>query len=502
MWKTVHNSPQIPQIRKERRSRAENIKKAKISVFFAALFILSFALSGCTVFNTSLDGLLSAPRLTQTQTEIYNALLLSLGGEAELVYPRSGNYRSAIILQNLDGEETEEAIVFYREKPPAGQLAANNQGKGGIRAGFLDRQEGEWVTVVDCPIDGADIESLDFYGFNDKITIGISCSVLSQTEKSLRLMQYDEGGVLNIFAGYYSFMEVLDLDGDGYEELFYVNYDSLVGYNSAKIWGLSSLYPDGESGENGQVLTEISSVPLYTDITSVQKMTVQSMGQYQKYIFLDYFKGDNTYGTQLLFSYRNLLSSPYLDFEVRQDETFPRRSNQFMPLLYCEDIDGDGQIEIPSTEPITGYETADAAEQLHFVRWYGINREYEYDRTVEMHVPMVREYLSYCDFSGEYIFYIPVRWQGLITAEKEGNIITFYKYDKTEILLSLCLSKEGIPKGERWRRFGSVGSNLYVNQPEGNIAAENSMALTEDELNSCLVPRNQSVGTEKTENKK
>ena len=115
----------------------------------------------------------------------------------------------------------------------------------------MDRQEGEWVTVVDCPI-------------------GISCSVLSQTEKSLRLMQYDEGGVLNIFAGYYSFMEVLDLDGDGYEELFYVNYDSLVGYNSAKIWGLSSLYPDGESDGNGQALTEISSVPLYTDITTVQ----------------------------------------------------------------------------------------------------------------------------------------------------------------------------------------------------------------------------------------
>lgn len=473
-----------------RHSRAESRFCAKRkALFFACVFIPQFLFGGCTVFNTSLDGLLSAPKLTQTQTEIYSALLLGLGGEAELVYPRSGNYRSAIILKNLDDEESEEAIVFYREKVPAGQLA-NNQSEGGIRAGFLDKREGKWVTAIDCPIDGADIESLEFYGFDENITIGINCSVLSQTEKSLRLMQYRDGGITNVFAANYSFMNVSDLDGDGFDELFYVNYDNLVGYNSAKIWGRTY----ANESEEEQTLAEISSVPLYTDITTVQKMTVQNAGQYQRYIYLDYFKGDNTYGTQLLFSYKNLLSSPYLDFEVSQDETFPRRNNRFMPLLYCEDIDGDGQTEIPSTEPIMGYETAETADQLYFVRWYGIRRDYEYDSMSEMHVPMERKYLSYCDSGGEYIFYIPVRWQGLITAEKEGSIITFYKYDKSETLLSVCLSKEGIPKGERWRRFGSVGSNLYVNQPAGGT--ENSMALTEDELNSCLRPIDRDEGTE------
>ncbi|MCM1299710.1 MAG: hypothetical protein NC203_02825 [Firmicutes bacterium] len=474
---------------KMRRSKAEPDKAApsprKKILSLTAVLSAALLLSGCTVFDTSLEGLLSAPKLTRTQTEIYDALLLGLGGEAELVYPRSGNYRSAIILKNLDDEETEEAIVFYREKTVAGQLSGN-QGEGGIRMGFLDKREDKWETVIDCPIDGADIESLEFYGFDDKVTIGISCSVLSQTERSLRLMQYREGGITNVFSGNYSFMSVEDLDQDGFDELFYVNYDSLVGYNSAKIWGLSA--PDEDGGE--QALGEISSVPLYTDITSVQNMTMQSVGLYQKYIYLDYFKGDNTYGTQLLFSYKNLLSSPYIDFEVRQDETFPRRNNQFMPLLYSEDIDGDGQIEIPSTEPITGYEVTETSDQLYFVRWYGIKRDYEYDSTVEMHVPMERKYLSYCDSGGEYIFYIPVRWQGLITAEKEGNIITFYKYDRSETLLSICVSKEGIPKGERWRRFGSVGSSLYVNQPASSLAAENSMALTEDELNSCLQLRN------------
>lgn len=469
---------------------------AKNALFLAFIIVLPLVFSGCMAFDTSLEGLLSAPKLTGTQREIYNALLLGLGGEAELVYPRSGSHRSAITLTNLDGEETEEAIVFYRERPPVGQIA-NNNSESGIRVGFLDKQEGKWVTVIDYPIDGADIESLEFYSFDNTVTIGISCSVLSQTEKLLKLMQYGDGGIINLFSGYYSFMEILDLDGDGAEELFYVNYDSLVGYNSAKIWGLSKQYDEGEK----QVLAEISTLPLNTDITTVQKMTVQNINQNQKYIYLDYFKGDNTYATQLLFCYRNLLSSPMLSFDTKQEVTFSRRNNQYTPILGCEDLDGDGQIEIPSTEPVMGYETAEAADRLYFVRWYGISRDYEYDRTEEMIIPMERKFLSYCDLSGEYIFYIPVRWQGLITAEKEGNIITFYKYDKTEKLLSLCLSKEGIPKGEHWRRFGSVGSNLYVNQPAEGVTSENSMALTEDELNSCLQFRNQNQGLE-TEKKK
>lgn len=462
--------------------------KTKRSKLTALAMVLPLILSGCMAFDTSMEGLLAAPKLTSTQSEIYNAMLLSLGGEAELVYPRNGTHRSAITLADLDDEESEEAIVFYREKPPVGQIANNNNNQGGIRVGFLDKQEDKWVTVIDLPVDGADIDSLEFYTFDSTVTIGISCSVLSQTEKMLKLMQYSGGSINTLFSGYYSFMEITDLDGDGAEELFYVNYDSLVGYNSAKIWGLS------KESEGTRTLAEISTLPLNTDITAVQKITVQDISQNQKYVYLDYFSGDNTYGTQLLYIYRNLLSSPPVSFETKQDLTFSKRVNQYTPLLNSEDVDGDGQVEIPTTESIMGYETSEAADRLYFVRWFGISRDYEYDRTEEMIIPMERKYLSYCDVSNEYIFYIPVRWQGLITAEKEGNIITFYKYDKTEKLLSLCLSKEGIPKGEHWRRFGSVGSNLYVNQPtEGGTISKNSMALTQDELNSCLQLRNQNA---------
>lgn len=449
-------------------------------MIFALTVVIVFSLCGCTVFNTSFEGLLSAPKLTAAQTEIINALLLGPGGEAELVYPRSGNYRSAIILKNLDEEETEEAIVFYREKASAGQLANNTQGEIGIRVGFLDKQEGKWRAVADCPLDGTEVEGVDFYNLDEKVTIGISCSVLSQTEKHLQLMQYGEDGVANIFSVSYSYMEMLDLDRDGFDELFYVSYDSLVSYYSAKIWGK---IVDLESGSR---LGEISSAPLNTDIAAVQKIKLQPWAQNQMFLYLDYLKVDGTYGSQLLYAYKNLLSTPTFEFELKQDESLSRRVNQYTPMLYCDDIDGDGYVEIPCTEPIMGYETAEAADQFYFTRWLAIDSNYQYEKGTEMLVPIMRKYLTYVDISGEFIFYIPVRWQGLITLEKEGNITTFYKYDKSEKLLSLCVSKEGIPTGDKWRRFGSVGSIVYINRPENNINSENSMALTEDELNSCL----------------
>ena len=141
-------------------------------------------LSGCTVFDGSPESLLFPPKLTETQTAVYNALKLSTGDHIELVYPAGGEYRSAFVLYDLDGEKTEEAIVFYREKNPS------ENGDSGLRMNFLDQEDGAWISVTDRPVAGTKIESVSFYDFSGEVSIGVVCSVLAQSEKSLSLLKY------------------------------------------------------------------------------------------------------------------------------------------------------------------------------------------------------------------------------------------------------------------------------------------------------------------------
>ena len=71
------------------------IKKA--AAFLKAAAILSIAaLTGC---QATIENLLTAPKLTQEQSEIYQALINSSGSSIKLKYPRGGEYRSAFVLR-------------------------------------------------------------------------------------------------------------------------------------------------------------------------------------------------------------------------------------------------------------------------------------------------------------------------------------------------------------------------------------------------------------------
>lgn len=78
-----------------------------------------FCLSGCSLTPTSMESLLSPPVRTEEQSEIYQALLSSVNTNISLVYPRSGEYTSAFVVEDIDGDGLEDALVFYQDQSQA-----------------------------------------------------------------------------------------------------------------------------------------------------------------------------------------------------------------------------------------------------------------------------------------------------------------------------------------------------------------------------------------------
>lgn len=414
-------------------------------------------LGGCSGIDTSLDSLLSPPKLTEYQTAIYNALIQSTGGQPELAYPRGGEYRSAFVIYNLDDEPASEAIVFYR-------VPETPDSEGGLRMSFLDQSDGEWFAVLDRPLAGMEVEAVSFSDFGMGTDIVVRCSALGQTEQMVNVLSYKDGEAEELYRGSYVFCETCDMDEDGFSELFLINYDAALGYHSAHMLSFYS------SEEEQSVFGAVSTVPLNADVVTVQRMSRQRLNDNECLVFLDYSKGSNIYGTQLLRCYGKNLTQVY-------SEGLTRRNNANTPTLYSTDIDGDGRIEVPVTVSLPGYENLTVPEQLYSVDWYYADEETSFDLT--------RKSTAYVSAGLEYMFYIPVRWQGFVTVAKTPDIISFVTYaEEPEVLLSVCvLSAEGgEPEGTGWRLYGENDSiTLYVNTYGGE------MALTEDELQSCLV---------------
>ncbi len=460
--------------------------RALLTALLAA--VTAGMLSGCTLFDVSVEGMLSPPKLTEAQTAIYNALILNTGRQIELVYPKTGDYRSPFVFYDLDGTDDEkgddEAIVFYRENAASqgqNQNDLQDRKESSLRMNILDQRDGVWVSVCDRPLSGVDIDSISFcslFGNGRPTDIMVNCTVLNRTEKRLYVLEYDGDSLFEHYTGSYSFLERVSFSENDTPKLFLVNYDTPLKSNTVSIVGshLPSEYEinNGNANKGEPVFGVISSVPLASGSASILRVTKQRINDANHIFFLDYSLGENSYGSEVLF-YRDNYLSP-ADFGFGEESI--RRSNSNVPVLYCTDIDGDGRVEIPITYPMGGYETLTVPEQMLFVDWYNIDEE--------IGMSLTYRFNTFVSPGGEYVFFVPVRWQGRITAQRTGNTITFTTYGPEaagrEELLSICVSQTFPDNREGWRLYDK-DSGIYVKQPSEE---DNPMVLTSDELKSCI----------------
>ena len=176
----------------------------------AACFLL--AASGCTPIQTNISDLLDAPRLTERQGQVLEALRDEVGQDIKLKYPKSGEYRSAFTFYDIDGDGSDEAIVLY---------AVQDSGRQVTRVAVLDDEAGGWQAVGShIPGLGTDI---DFIRFEQMKSSGPKSMIIGWvpegTEKSVAVYRYDEGGFRVEYSEDYSQIGIGDLNGNGLHEL-------------------------------------------------------------------------------------------------------------------------------------------------------------------------------------------------------------------------------------------------------------------------------------------
>lgn len=78
------------------------------------------------------------PVMTEEQTEIYNAAKQIIGDDVIFKYPLAQGTHSAFVFYDVDGDQQEEAIVFYQKETDA-NVRDEPVGSGGWRMVFNRR---------------------------------------------------------------------------------------------------------------------------------------------------------------------------------------------------------------------------------------------------------------------------------------------------------------------------------------------------------------------------
>ncbi|MCH5203999.1 MAG: hypothetical protein J1F03_04575 [Oscillospiraceae bacterium] len=436
----------------------------KIIAFMLA-GIMSVLMSGC--MDTSVENMLSPPKLLDEQNEIYNELIKSVGQGVKLVYPRSGEYRSAFVIYDFDEEPGDEALVFYESKnTAAGEVA--------LRMRIFDKVDGKFETVYDIACAGSEVERIRFerLGKGGDINIIVQYTLLNQTEKVFSVYKYENHTPVERYSSTYVCLDVFDINGDGADELITVNYDKTTQTSSAMM------FADEEEG-----FAKLSQTNLYGGTADYIGVTAGMLSDDKAALFLDYSKGSGQSGTDVIYCVSNKLYCPNSD-----NSNIVRVTNDYMSEIYCCDIDGDGLVEIPSTRILPGYETQSRNEQLYAVEWYTVasNR-------------FVLEHYSY--FSNKYHFALifPSRWQGVVTAVPDftRSEVVFISYDErmgldlenaAEIMRVRVVDKDderGLEDAKELMFIGETDETYYcIAQQSGSGVGK--LALTESELKNCF----------------
>ena len=365
--------------------------------------LLTAQLPGCNL-TASVESMLSPPRLTMEQEQIYQALQIAAGSQISLKYPKSGERLSAFIVEDLDGDGSDEAVVFYER----GRSAAD---ENPLRICLLDQTNGGWNAISNEQAAGAEIDRVDLesLGSNPRMNLIISYSMVDGAEHAVQVFHYEDGQLIENRNDPYSVMALRDLDGDGTTELFLATAAKNTQPAKATVYALN---PGGK-----YIQYDLSLPETLSDFSRVTYgMLPVGTGQEQiPVVYMDGSSGATNVQTVVL-SYRDQqLSLLYADSADRFPKT--ERAGGYQTM----DIDDDGEAEIPVNMAFYGSSNVTDPNSLRMTNWYVCRNSL-----------LMREHSSYYSVQNNFVFLMPKRWEHRVTAVQENDEIVFYTFEQSQ----------------------------------------------------------------------
>ncbi len=335
----------------------------KRSIFsFIMIIAMLFVLSSCSSnsFILPADSLLSPPLYYEEYEDLVESFNKSINGEMTLCSPKKGDYRSAIVVEDIDSDGLQEAVIFYK----------TNSDISVARMHYFDLVGNRWISFGDFNGYGAGIENIvitdmDFDGKKELLVLwntsgSASGNILSVYRLDAVTNKFKEISNESCFIS-----EIVDIDGNGKKDIFLIAQNN-VPSGSQKVAKAMRL-----SGDSVIIFGETKLDPNISSYSSVK--TEKTSREAPMRIYIDAYKGEQQMITEVVYwdGKNSELCAPLLDSETMTNSI----SLRFDPIG-CSDINNDGIIDIPVQNTFFGKSdnvTALDAENIYLTEWKSLS---------------------------------------------------------------------------------------------------------------------------------
>ena len=372
----------------------------KIVICFICVFMI-LNLSGCDFLTAETQELIFPPQLSGEMYPISQIIEKSAAGDYKMKYPARGNYRSAVIMEDINSDGILEAFAFY-------SVSESDVIYMNINA--ICKKDGKWQSsavqkIVAGGVDKVEFCDLDGDGVKE---ILVGWQIYGTSEMQLSVYSLSDNALTQRIFQKYTHFTVCDLDDNNENEVL------VVKTGSAEIKNTASLYALDSKG-----IIEISSCELDNAIKTVGEPIVSSLSNGKPAVYIDEIKGVGSV-TEVLFLEKGVLVNPLLDSEIGENTATLRSV-----LFTTKDINGDGVPEIPVQIDVPSVTRSDLNEKLYLTNWCSFNGE-----------TLTSQMTAMINTNDSYYFAISSKLQGNIailkdTENRSREIFSYNSVDMT-----------------------------------------------------------------------
>lgn len=432
------------------------IKKTACFIISA---ILCMCLCGCDLLVSETAELLSPPSLSGELAPIAEAIKESAGGVYNFEYPSRGNYRSAVVQEDINGDGIFEAFAFYSMTD--GETST-------MHINAIANEKGTWRSLAQQKIVAGGVDRLDFCDLDGDGTkeILVGWEIYGTSEMQIAVYSLGENSLTQRMLQRYTHFITCDLDEDGKNEILLIKANTAEQVNSASLF---------EFNQDG--VTEIASCALDSAAKTVNEPIVAALSTGKTAVYVDEIKGVGAV-TEVLFIEKGALVNPL--YQPDSKETLATlRSASFS----VQDINGDGVMEIPIQENVPSVSRSEVNEKLYLTGWCSFNGEV-----------LTKQITTMINVDDGYYYTLPAKWIGKIAVLKDtdNNLREIYRYNpENKTVGESLLYIKAVPKKD-WDdgKHSAEGIFEIVNNGETSFICKISAVAEKDGLTAKDVKSN------------
>lgn len=348
-------------------------------------------LSGCAM--KTVDEMYCLPKRSEAYQELQKVLDTELQN-MEYCAPLSGMNQQPVQAADVDGDGVSEFLVF-----------AKTAGERPLRILVIEREDQTFTLTDTLQFSGTAFDQVEYISMDDKsgveLVVGIQLS--DQLLRSVAAYTFADGkGEKLLDANYTNFLTV-DLDRDNQGELF-VLYPG----QTEESPGFVALY-EVEKG----VVERSLEVKLSAPVSRLQRVITGELAGGEAAVFVASALEDTVLVTDVYALRSGALTNISLSNESGTSVSTIR--NHF---VYAQDIDEDGQLELPALIPMKAMSERNTQSE-DLIRWYSLSITGE----------EVDKLYTYHNFVNSWYLVLDSTWAQQVTVTQDSTGYSFYLWD-------------------------------------------------------------------------